>query len=93
MRLQMFPASFSWRHAVGAMIVGMKKDKKMDGAHWAAKVLASAFLLGILGGCGTFFPSQSAQRAADKVLDDILPTKSTDETPRKETNTADAKKP
>ena len=89
----MFPASVPSHRTVGAMIVGMKKDKTMDGAHWVAKVLASAFLVGMLGGCGTFFPSQSAQRAADKLLDDILPTKSTDETPRKETNTADAKKP
>ena len=75
------------------MIVGMKKDKKLDGAHWAAMVLASAFLLGILGGCGTFFPSQPAQRAADKLLDDILPTKASNDAAPKETTTADAKKP
>ena len=42
------------------------------------KTWIAAILLGVLaglGGCGTisFFPSESAEKAADVVLDDIFP--------------------
>jgi hypothetical protein len=40
---------------------------------WVAASILGALLC--LGGCGTisFFPYESAAKAADKVLDDILP--------------------
>lgn len=32
-------------------------------------------LAGAVSGCGTFFPKAPAERAADKVLDDVFPAK------------------
>lgn len=78
------------------MIDNMKKDK-LIGARCIATMFAMAMTLASLGGCGSFFPSQAAQRSADKILDGILPAKGSNDAPPKEktaeTTTAEAKKP
>ena len=59
----------------------------------SASFMAAATLL-LLGGCGTLnilpFPYQSASKAADKVLDDIIPAQGGSDSPRQ---VSEAKKP
>ena len=78
------------------MIDKMKKNR-LIGARGVATVFAMTLSLGSLGSCGSFFPSQAAQRSADRILDDILPAKESNGGPRKEkpaeTSAAEAKKP
>lgn len=41
-------------------------------------VALAVLITGLLAGCGSMFPSAPAERAADKVLDDILVKKPKD---------------
>ena len=68
--------------------------KKKTGYARALSVLIVTAPLLFLSGCGTLnilpFPYQSAAKAADKVLDDIIPAQGATESPRQ---VSEAKKP
>lgn len=70
----------------------MNKKKTAYARRWTALFVAAPLLLP--SGCGTLnilpFPYQSAAKAADKVLDDIIPAQGGADSPRQ---VSEAKKP